>query len=103
MKVEGITLSREQLNYLALISEGINVSFIKDGEVKEKINVKIPEKLEGLVLCADSGCISRDLSQKVVSKINYDSGKGEFRCHYCKTPFGKEEVELNLNNYPLQS
>jgi len=101
LKVEGVTLSRQQLNYLALISEKINVSFIKRGEVKEKLNVRIPSHLEGLVLCANAGCISRDVSQKVVSKVDYDSEKEQFKCHYCKTCFNESEVELNLNNYPL--
>jgi aspartate carbamoyltransferase regulatory subunit len=94
LKVEGITLSDLELNYIALIAEGANVSFIKDGEVKEKINVLIPSRLEGIVACTNQGCISKDARQKAPSIINYDSETETFRCHYCNHTFGKNEAEV---------
>lgn len=94
LKVEGITLSDSQLNYIALIAEGANVSFIREGEVKEKINVKIPSRLEGIVACTNQGCISKDNYQKAPSIIDYDFETEKFRCHYCHHTFGKNEVEV---------
>ncbi|MCK9568315.1 aspartate carbamoyltransferase regulatory subunit [Candidatus Pacearchaeota archaeon] len=94
LKVEGITLSDLELNYIALIAEGANVSFIQDGIVKNKINVKIPSKLEGLIACPNEGCVSRDIFQKANPIINYDYSKEEFKCHYCNRNFNKSELEL---------
>lgn len=94
LKAEGITLSESQLNYIALISEGVNVSFIKEGEVTEKINVRIPSRLEGIVACTNQGCISRNSRQKVPSIINYNPEIESFRCHYCNHTFGKEDLTL---------
>ena len=94
LKVEGITLSDSQLNYIALIAEGANVSFIEEGIVKEKINVLIPSRLEGIVSCQNEGCISRDNFQKADSIINYNSETEKFTCHYCRHSFDKSEVEI---------
>jgi aspartate carbamoyltransferase regulatory subunit len=94
LKVEGITLSDLELNYIALIAEGANVSFIEDGEVREKINVRIPSRLEGIVACTNQGCISKEAYQKASSIIDYDSETETFRCHYCHHAFGKNEAEV---------
>jgi aspartate carbamoyltransferase regulatory subunit len=94
LKIEGITLSIEQLNYIALLSEVITVNFIENGKVKEKINLRIPSQLEGIVVCANAGCISRDSYQEVTSKIFYDQETEFFKCHYCNHSFKKDDVRL---------
>jgi len=94
LKVEGMTLSMQQLNYVALVAEGINVSFIEKGNIVNKVRVKIPSQLEGFVSCSNEGCISRDVYQKVSPVINYDSLTEKFVCHYCNKSFGKDKLEL---------
>jgi aspartate carbamoyltransferase regulatory subunit len=95
LKIEGKYLSPMQINLIALVSEKIRVSFISSGQVKEKFRVKIPEVLEGLVICPNSNCISNNQEEYVYSKIHYDSKKG-FRCHYCEREFNEEELELRF-------
>ena len=89
LKVEGKFLTPEQLNLVALVAENATVNIISGGKVKNKIEVKVPELLEGIVLCPNSGCITNDPHEKLDPKVHYDEA---FKCHYCSREFGRDEL-----------
>jgi len=93
LKIEGIKLTKRQLNSIALLAEDVTVSIIEAGNVHEKIKVKIPNRLEGIVLCPNLICFSNINRENIPSIINYSSKKG-FSCYYCSTEFGYEELKF---------
>ncbi len=94
LKVEGKFLTPNQLNLVALVAENARVNLISGGKVKRKIDIKIPPVLEGIVECPNLGCISNNDSEKVVSKVNYDSQSQIFSCHYCSREFEKQDLKF---------
>jgi aspartate carbamoyltransferase regulatory subunit len=93
IKIERVTLSDYQLNLIALIAGNATVSIIEAGEVKEKRPILIPSRLEGIIVCPNSGCISNDDSEPVSSLISYGPNSG-FCCDYCETRFGRDQLRL---------
>ena len=93
LKIESMKLSRKQLNLIALIGENASVNLIENGQVKEKIGVKIPKVLDNIVKCPNEGCVSNNNYENVNPKINYHLDK-RFSCYYCKKEFNKEILKF---------
>jgi aspartate carbamoyltransferase regulatory subunit len=100
IKVEGMYLSDDQLNLVSLVASGAVVSRIKDWEVVlPQINVQIPERLEGLVLCPNLGCVSNDREEYLPSLIHYFNQR--FSCHYCNSDFSMDELRIKGFSYSI--
>ena len=94
IKIEGKSLSEDELNLVALFAPEATINFIENGAVARKQIARIPEKLEGIVYCANANCISNSPAEKVVPVVYYSREKGIFTCHYCLSPFSREEMRL---------
>jgi aspartate carbamoyltransferase regulatory subunit len=92
IKIEGIELTKYQLDLIALVVENATVSVIRDGKVQTKTHVEIPSILSGIIYCVNSNCVSNDSSEKISSFINYSAGV--FSCHYCGKKFKKDELKF---------
>ncbi len=90
IKIENFYPSAKELNLVALVAPQATITILKFGEIIDKKKVKIPEKLEGVIFCINSNCISRNGSEKVMSKIFFK--EGVFTCHYCKHTFLEKDV-----------
>ncbi|MBW3013838.1 aspartate carbamoyltransferase regulatory subunit, partial [Candidatus Woesearchaeota archaeon] len=49
LKIEGRDLTDKEINKIAIIAPNATVSFIKNYEVEEKINVRLPKKIDGIL------------------------------------------------------
>ncbi len=92
LKIEHGKLNNHQLNLVALVAPDVTISIIENGKVKEKRKAEIPEKLEGLVYCANPNCVTNDSSEKEIPVIYYKDKK--FTCHYCNHDFSRDEAKL---------
>jgi len=71
------------LAMLGFLDPNISVNIIEDGVIKEKINLKLPDTVEGIIECKNPRCITaeeRDITHKF-SLI--DKKKGIYKCEYC--------------------
>ncbi|BCJ95138.1 aspartate carbamoyltransferase regulatory chain [Anaerocolumna cellulosilytica] len=85
IKIEG-TLDIE-LDILGVLDRNITVNIIDDGMIKEKRNLKLPEKVTNIIKCKNPRCITsieRDLPH---SFRLTDREKGVYRCIYCEQAF----------------
>ncbi len=72
------------LDVLGYIDSGITVNIIKDGVLKEKRNLELPEKLVNVLRCRNPRCItSVEQSLESVFKLA-DRSRGIYRCEYCE-------------------
>ncbi|WP_324736484.1 aspartate carbamoyltransferase regulatory subunit [Thermococcus sp. SY098] len=95
VKVEGKYLSEEEVNKIALIAPTATVNIIRDYKVAEKFNVEVPEKISGILRCANPNCISNH--EYVVPKFYVISKEPlKVRCHYCERTMEEEEILTNL-------
>jgi len=70
-------------NILGLIDPNITVNIIQDEKVAEKIQLKLPEKVENVILCKNPRCITS--TEKYIPHIFCLENPGErtYRCEYC--------------------
>jgi len=88
LKVEGILISAEKTDAIALISPRATVNLIKDGKVVEKKQAELPEKLRGVGRCPNPNCISTQ--EKAPAKFHLEGQK--YRCGYCERTFRPAEL-----------
>ena len=77
-----IDINFEVLGY---IDSGITVNIIKDGVLKEKKHLELPERVENIIKCKNPRCITsveQELPQ--IFKLT-DREKMVYRCIYCET------------------
>ena len=70
-------------NILGLIDPNITVNIIEDEKISEKIKLKLPEKVENVILCKNPRCITS--TEKYVPHIFHLVNPEEisYRCEYC--------------------
>jgi len=68
---------------LGLIDPNITVNIIQDEKVTKKIPLKLPEKVENVILCKNPRCITS--TEKYSSHVFYLENAEEktYRCDYC--------------------
>ena len=68
---------------LGLLDPNITVNLIENEDIKEKIKLSLPEKVENVVFCKNPRCITS--VEKYVPHVFHlvDAAKGEYRCEYC--------------------
>jgi len=68
---------------LGLIDPNITVGIIEDGELKEKIKLSLPEKVENVIKCKNPRCIT-SLESYIPHVFHLvDKATAEYRCTHC--------------------
>jgi len=70
-------------NLLGLIDPNITVNIIEDEKVTEKITLKLPERVENIILCKNPRCITS--TEKYIPHIFHleNPDQRTYRCEYC--------------------
>ena len=83
VRIEGMFLSKSELDRLALLGANITVSIVRDGNVSAKESLTVPERLTGVLRCGNPTCITNAESvQTVFSRVG--GFPYRFRCLYCE-------------------
>ena len=93
VKVEGKSLTPEEVSKIAVVAPDATVNIIKNYHVKEKIKVKAPDVVENVIKCSNPVCITNN--EQVSTKfyvIKKDPLK--VKCHYCERIMNKEDIEI---------
>ncbi|NIY47694.1 aspartate carbamoyltransferase regulatory subunit [Cedecea colo] len=92
IKIENTFLTDEQVNQLALYAPHATVNRIDEYEVVGKSRPALPERIEKVLVCPNSNCISR--SEPVYSSFAVKK-RGEnisLKCKYCEKEFAHHVV-----------
>lgn len=83
VRVEGLELSGDELQQLALLGPRITVSIVRDGDVSNKVVLDVPMRVEGILECPNPTCIT---NQEEVKGVFHRMGDYpyRFRCHFCE-------------------
>jgi aspartate carbamoyltransferase regulatory subunit len=70
-------------NILGLIDPNITVNIIEDEIITEKIKLKLPDKVENVILCKNPRCITS--TEKYIPHIFHleNPQQTSYRCEYC--------------------
>ena len=73
------------IDVLGYIDSGVTVNVIKNGEIIEKRQVELPEKLTNVIFCKNPRCISQTEQELPHVFTLSDKENGVYRCLYCET------------------
>jgi aspartate carbamoyltransferase regulatory subunit len=88
LKIEGREIKPVEANKIALIAPRARLNVIRAGKVVQKVDVKLPAKLEDIAACPNPSCISRLEREASV----FSTEKGRLRCAYCERLFSTYEL-----------
>jgi len=83
IKIEGRALNSREVNKIALVAPHASINIVHNYKVAEKMDVKLPKDLEGIVKCANPCCISNSV-EPVLPRFCLQSEEPLLlKCHYC--------------------
>lgn len=92
IKIENTFLTDEQVNQLALYAPNATVNRIDDYEVVGKSTPTLPERIENVLVCPNSNCISRSEPVGSSFAVRQRSGAITLKCKYCEKEFSHQVV-----------
>ena len=73
------------LDIIGYVDPGATVNVIRDGELKEKKQMGLPEKLVNVLFCKNPRCITSCEQELDHIFVLTDRAKREYRCAWCET------------------
>ena len=73
------------IDAIGFVDPNATVNIIKDGELVEKREIALPEKLVNVLKCKNPRCIISVEQELPNVFVLADRTKGEYRCMYCET------------------
>jgi aspartate carbamoyltransferase regulatory subunit len=96
IKIEGKALNAEELNRIALVAPHASINFIKNYEVLQKFEVKLPQTIEGILKCGNPSCVSNN-GEPVKPKFHVMHEEPMvLKCHYCGVSLEQSDVFAQL-------
>ncbi len=92
VKIEERELNPEEVDKIALLAPHATINIIRNYEVVEKKEVKLPAIVRGIIKCANPACISN--SNEPVQSMFYveDEESLRVKCHYCSYIMEKQDI-----------
>ena len=92
VKIEGRALNSEEVNRIALVAPHASINIIRNYMVVEKLEVKLPQVISGIVKCVNPVCITNS-DEPVVAKFSVESVDPLIlKCHYCGCILEKMDI-----------
>ena len=92
VKIEGKALNSQEVNRIALVAPHASINIIRNYVVVEKLEVKLPKAIEGIIKCANPCCISNS-DEPVLSKFYVSSEEPlMLKCHFCGVTLEQADI-----------
>ncbi|MCW3999140.1 MAG: aspartate carbamoyltransferase regulatory subunit [Candidatus Bathyarchaeota archaeon] len=92
VKIEGKALSQQEVNRIALVAPHASINIIRNYQVEQKLEVKLPQTIEGIVKCANPNCVSNS-NEPINSKFHVKTEDPLLlKCHYCGVTLEQTDV-----------
>ncbi|QCI20505.1 aspartate carbamoyltransferase regulatory subunit [Buchnera aphidicola (Brachycaudus cardui)] len=93
IKIENTFLSDDQINQLAIYAPYATVNYINNYNLVGKTFPNLPKKIDRILICPNSNCISHD--NFITSSFIFQKDKFHnitLKCKYCEKEFSKNIV-----------
>ena len=92
VKIEGRELNPEEVDKIALLAPHATINIIRNYEVTEKKEVKLPKVVKSIIKCANPACISN--SNEPVQPTFYVESEEPLsvKCYYCGYIMEKQDI-----------
>ncbi|MCL5876351.1 MAG: aspartate carbamoyltransferase regulatory subunit [Candidatus Bathyarchaeota archaeon] len=96
IKIEGMALSAQEVNRIALVAPHASINIVHDYAVVEKQEVELPKTIEVIIKCTNPCCVSNS-GEPVSSKFHVKNEEPlSLKCHYCGVSIEKADVLKQL-------
>jgi aspartate carbamoyltransferase regulatory subunit len=93
VKVEGLSLTPEVTDRIALIAPTATINIVKDYKVVEKRKVKVPDVVVNLLQCPNPTCITRKKGEPIQTRFRKISDNPLIlRCVYCGSTLTENDI-----------
>jgi len=93
IKVSNRFLTKDEVNKIAILAPHATVNIIKNYEVKEKINVNVPDELDNIIKCSNPNCVTNN--EKVKTFFNVvNKSPLQVICHHCERVMETDDIKL---------
>ena len=93
VKIADRYFSDAELDRLAVVAPNVNLSIIKDFNVVEKRQVRLPKDIVGVVKCGNPKCITNNEPMKTRFHLS-EKNNDVICCHYCNREQVLDKVKL---------
>ena len=84
LKFEGVELTAEEANLVALVSPEATINIIVGGKVVKKFNAEAPKVVRGILTCSNPNCISNQ-NEPITSEFRLSPDESHrYVCAYCE-------------------
>lgn len=90
IKLEHVELTEKQMGQIAIFSPMATVNLIREGKITEKVRVKMPESVEGVINCHNPTCITNSEPVKTTFVVHESKDRTFLTCIYCERTFPHE-------------
>ena len=93
VKVEGLTLTKEDTDKIALVAPTATINIVRGYKVVEKRKVSVPDLVVGIVHCTNPTCITRKKGEPIVPKFRKISERPlRLQCVYCGQVLDEHDI-----------
>jgi aspartate carbamoyltransferase regulatory subunit len=93
IKIADMFFLEEEINKIALVAPEAKLNIIRDYEVIEKKEVKVPDIIVGIAKCVNPMCVTNN--EPVKTKFYVVSKKEVIlKCHYCERIMDQEHLKI---------
>lgn len=79
------------LRILGVIDDNITINIIEDEMITKKINIKLPEYVENVLICDNPRCITSE-ERNIIHRFRLvDRSRKLYKCIYCDHLYGVDE------------
>ncbi len=94
IKIEDKELSDNEIDIISLFSPGSTINYIENGQIVKKHICKIPNKIDNLLVCKTTKCITNNEKNMSSSFLLKEKNNNvEAFCVYCERVFNIDELE----------
>ena len=69
--------------FLGALDDGITINIVEDEVITEKIELKLPDRIQGIFTCKNPRCITTN-ERNIVQKFSLlDKDSKSYKCDYC--------------------
>lgn len=78
------------LDMLGFMDANITINIIENEIITEKINLSLPNRVEGIIECENPRCITSSEKGMIHKFVLMDKDIGSYKCEYCDQPYSRE-------------
>ncbi|MFI0488034.1 MAG: aspartate carbamoyltransferase regulatory subunit [Yersinia sp. (in: enterobacteria)] len=92
IKIENTFLTEQQANQLVMYAPDATVNCIDNYDVVKKLTLSLPERIDAVLTCPNSNCISRNEPVDSSFKVKTQKNEIYLKCKYCEKEFDHQVV-----------